>query len=152
MAYHDMNGRIMIDEAAAQADIRQERQAVQILRRAARALRAVQNEANDFQGETASAIAKIKVNADSLRDNASQITQQIQQLELLNNRLDTLLKQIEGSWTGNASAQYLETMRQHKLKAQAMVRVLETFRDYMQKAASQFENVDHNGATRIRNC
>lgn len=97
-------------------------------------------------------MAKIKVDADSLRDNASQITQQIQQLELLNNRLDTLLKQIEGSWTGNASAQYLETMRQHKLKAQAMVRVLETFRDYMQKAASQFENVDHNGATRIRNC
>lgn len=64
MAYHDMNGRIMIDEAAAQADIRLEHQAVQILHRAARALRAVQNETNNFQGETASAIGD---KADSLR-------------------------------------------------------------------------------------
>lgn len=56
MAYHDMNGKVMIDEAAAQADIRQERQAEQILRRAAQALQAVQNESNSFQGETATAI------------------------------------------------------------------------------------------------
>ena len=40
MAYRDMNGKVMIDEAAAQADIRQERQAEQILRRAANALQA----------------------------------------------------------------------------------------------------------------
>ena len=46
MAYRDMNGKVMIDEAAAQADIRQERQAEQILRRAANALQAVQNESN----------------------------------------------------------------------------------------------------------
>ena len=53
MAYRDMNGKVMIDEAAAQADIRQERQAEQILRRAANALQAVQNESNSFQGAAA---------------------------------------------------------------------------------------------------
>lgn len=58
MAYRDMNGKVMIDEAAAQADIRQERQAEQILRRAANALQAVQNESNSFQGETAAAIVE----------------------------------------------------------------------------------------------
>lgn len=58
MAYRDMNGKVMIDEAAAQADIRQERQAEQILRRAANALQAVQNESNSFQGETAVAIGE----------------------------------------------------------------------------------------------
>ena len=58
MAYRDMNGKVMIDEAAAQADIRQERQAEQILRRAANALLAVQNESNSFQGETAAAIGE----------------------------------------------------------------------------------------------
>ena len=58
MAYRDMNGKVMIDEAAAQADIRQERQAEQILRRAANALHAVQNESNSFQGETAAAIGE----------------------------------------------------------------------------------------------
>ena len=58
MAYRDMNGKVMIDEAAAQADIRQERQAEQILRRAAKALQAVQNESNSFQGETAAAIGE----------------------------------------------------------------------------------------------
>lgn len=96
-------------------------------------------------------MANIKVDVDALRDNARQITQQIQQLEDLNNRLDALLNQIEGSWTGNASTQYLETMREHKRKTQAMVRVLETFRDYMQRAASEFETIDRNGAARIRN-
>ena len=58
MAYRDMNGKVMIDEAAAQADIRQEGQAEQILRRAANALQAVQNESNSFQGETAAAIGE----------------------------------------------------------------------------------------------
>ena len=58
MAYRDMNGKVMIDEAAAQADIRQERQGGQILRRAANALQAVQNESNSFQGETAAAIGE----------------------------------------------------------------------------------------------
>ena len=58
MAYRDMNGKVMIEEAAAQADIRQERQAEQILRRAANALQAVQNESNSFQGETAAAIGE----------------------------------------------------------------------------------------------
>lgn len=58
MAYRDMNGKVMIDEAAAQADIRKERQAEQILRRAANALQAVQNESNSFQGETAAAIGE----------------------------------------------------------------------------------------------
>ena len=58
MAYRDMNGKVMIDEAAAQADIRQERQAEQIPRRAANALQAVQNESNSFQGETAAAIGE----------------------------------------------------------------------------------------------
>lgn len=58
MSYHDMDGKIMIDESTAQADIRQEKEAEQILRQAAKALQAVQNEANSFQGETAAAIGE----------------------------------------------------------------------------------------------
>ena len=56
-------------------------------------------------------MAKIKVNVDTLRDNANQVTRQIQALESLNSRLDQLLNQIEGSWTGNASEQYLATVK-----------------------------------------
>ena len=96
-------------------------------------------------------MAKIKVNVDTLRDNANQVPGQFRPLNPRNSRLDQLLNQIEGSWTGNASEQYLATMRQHKQKTQAMVKVLETFRDYMQRAAARFEGVDHDGATRIRN-
>ena len=77
MAYRDMNGKVMIDEAAAQADIRQERQAEQILRRAANALQAVQNESNSFQGETAAAIG----------ERAEQLRRQI--LNLISNLEDT---------------------------------------------------------------
>ena len=91
MAYRDMNGKVMIDEAAAQADIRQERQAEQILRRAANALQAVQNESNSFQGETAAAIG----------ERAEQLRRQI--LNLIPRTTPSASSAATGCWTRNGS-------------------------------------------------
>lgn len=96
-------------------------------------------------------MARIKVDVNGLRDNANKISQQIQTLESLNNRLDGLLNRVSDSWTGNASEQYIETMRLHKQKTQGMITVLQNFKGYMEQAATRFESVDHDGASRIRN-
>ena len=56
MAYRDENGRITIDEAAANADIRKIAQAQDILHNALSGLRAAQAEAEGSKGQTAQAI------------------------------------------------------------------------------------------------
>ena len=58
MAYHDLNGNVMIDEGAAQADIQRAARAESILRDSLAALRNVTMETEYFQGETAAAIAE----------------------------------------------------------------------------------------------
>lgn len=56
MAYHDLNGNIMIDEQAAMEDVRKAGQAVEILKTAADSLKIVILESEAFQGSTADAI------------------------------------------------------------------------------------------------
>lgn len=97
-------------------------------------------------------MAKIKANIDELRQNKSDIEKRIVELESLNASLDGLLSDIEGSWTGAASEQYIATMRQHKKKAEQMVHVLNEFKTYIDQAATRFEQKDKEGATKIRGC
>jgi WXG100 family type VII secretion target len=96
-------------------------------------------------------MANIKVDIAVLTKNSQQLSQQINELQLLNNRLDALLTQIDASWDGAASEKYISVMRQHMRKAESMVSVLTEFKNYMEKAASLFSNEDQSGASRIRN-
>lgn len=97
-------------------------------------------------------MANIKVNVDELRQNKIDIEKRITELQTLNASLDGLLSDIEGSWTGAASEQYIATMRQHKKKAEQMVTVLNAFKTYIEQAAARFEQKDHEGASKIRGC
>ena len=58
MAYHDLSGKVMIDEAAAMADVQKAGQAVVILREASNALKVVISESESFRGETAEALVE----------------------------------------------------------------------------------------------
>ena len=71
MAYRDENGRITIDEAAANADIRKIAQAQDILHNALSGLRAAQAEAEGSKGQTAQAIY----------DKSQELIQAIQKLD-----------------------------------------------------------------------
>lgn len=103
MAYHDMNGKIMIDEAAAQADIRLERDAERILRQAAQALRAVQNESNSFQGETAAAIGE---KAEALRQRVLNLANDLENTQNYTQRVIRRYWLLDQRWK-----QTFETMR-----------------------------------------
>ena len=97
-------------------------------------------------------MANIRVDIDGLRQNKKAIESRIADLKSLNSQLDALLADIEGSWTGEASTRYIETMRQHKQKAEEMVTVLNEFKSYIEQAASNFEAQDAEGASAIRGC
>ena len=56
MAYHDENGRITIDAAAAQKDIRRIREAIQVLEDSRSAICSLERQAGQMQGEVAFAI------------------------------------------------------------------------------------------------
>ncbi len=56
MAYRDLNGRITIDEAAANADIRRMQTAINILEGSKKALSVVIAEAESMKGETTKAV------------------------------------------------------------------------------------------------
>lgn len=58
MAYRDSDGKITIDEAAAQTDINRAARAAEILRQASNTLKTVVSETSSFQGETANAIVE----------------------------------------------------------------------------------------------
>ena len=58
MAYHDLNGQIMIDENAALADISRAARAVSILQQASAALSQVCSEVEAYRGDTASALGE----------------------------------------------------------------------------------------------
>ena len=58
MAFRDMQGNITIDESSAQADIRKEQQAIEILQEARSALQTVAGETGQMQGLTAAAICE----------------------------------------------------------------------------------------------
>lgn len=58
MAYYDENGRITIDEVAAQNDIRRTAEAQRIMEGVLRRLKQLLLETGDFQGETAGAITE----------------------------------------------------------------------------------------------
>lgn len=95
-------------------------------------------------------MALIKVNPEGLRQNLGEIDTCIRELEGLNARLDALLGSIGSSWDGEASEQYIASMTRHKAKAAEMAGVLGELRRYMQQAADRFEQVDRDGAARIR--
>ncbi len=58
MAYHDLNGTIMIDELAALSDIQKAERAKQVLNSASVSLKRLIAEAENFQGETAQALVQ----------------------------------------------------------------------------------------------
>ena len=96
--------------------------------------------------------AKIKADIDALLQNKFDIEKRIIELQSLNSNLDNLLSDIEASWTGAASKQYITTMRQHKIKTEQMVVVLNEFKGYINQAATEFEQQDKEGASKIRGC
>lgn len=96
-------------------------------------------------------MAKIKIDIEGLRQNASKIERQIQTLQDLNSRLDRLISDIEATWTGVASEKYVSIMRIHKQKAELMVNVLTEFKRYINQASTTFERHDQEGANRIYN-
>ena len=96
-------------------------------------------------------MAKFKVDISALRTDENSLEKQIQELQELNKRLETLLSRIESSWEGDASTAYIRMMRTYAAQAANMVEILKEFKSYVNKASNTFETFDKNTASRIWN-
>lgn len=97
-------------------------------------------------------MAVIKANVAALRQNANTIQKDISELNRLNAALNQLLANIESTWDGKASEQYIASMVKHKKKAEQMINVLQEFMNYIEKAARKLETMDKEGASKIKGC
>ena len=122
MAYHDLNGKVMIDEAAAMADVQKAGQAVVILREASNALRVVISESESFRGETAEAL--------------------VEKASLLQGKVLKLLAQLEEmqSYTRKVVAHYQELDRQWRDIIAQMSKMKELQQD-MEKVVDNYQKV-----------
>ena len=122
MAYHDLNGKVMIDEAAAMADVQKAGQAVVILREASNALRVVISESESFRGETAEAL--------------------VEKASLLQGKVLKLIAQLEEmqSYTRKVVAHYQELDRQWRDIIAQMSKMKELQQD-MEKVVDNYQKV-----------
>ena len=122
MAYYDKNGKITIDEDAAQADIKRLKQAITILKASVSTIKSLQSKTSQMKGETAEAILT------KAKEMEKQQTQMIKRLEdtitVINKTLahykavdEALKKAIQSSKTLSSAVTYKdpkETMNESR--------------------------------------
>ena len=96
-------------------------------------------------------MAKIKIDIDALKTNATSLETRITELQNLNTRLETLIARIQGSWEGQASVMYIAKITAQAAKAKKMVEVLMEYKKYVESAISKFSTIDNNSANKIKN-
>ena len=96
-------------------------------------------------------MAKIKIDIDALKSNASSLEARIAELQNLNTRLENLIARIQASWEGQASVIYISKITAQAAKAKKMVDVLTEYKKYVESAVLKFSSVDNNSASKINN-
>ena len=96
-------------------------------------------------------MAKIKIDIDALKSNASSLEGRIAELQALNTRLEGLIARIQASWEGQASIIYIAKITAQATKAKKMVEVLQEYKKYVESAFNKFSSIDSNSANRIKN-
>lgn len=95
-------------------------------------------------------MAKIKVDIEALKSNASSLEGRIAELQNLNTRLEALIARIQASWEGQASIIYIAKITAQAAKAKKMVEVLTEYKKYVENAVAKFSNVDSTSANKIK--
>lgn len=96
-------------------------------------------------------MAKIKIDVDALKANASSLDARIADMQNLNTRLESLISRIQASWEGQASITYIAKITAQAAKAKKMVEVLMEYKKYVENAVSKFSTIDNNAANKIKN-
>ena len=95
MAYHDLSGKVMIDEAAAMADIQKAAQAVIILKEASNALKVVISESESFRGETAEALVE---KASLLQNKVLKLIAQLEEMQSYTRKVIAHYQELDRKW------------------------------------------------------
>lgn len=95
-------------------------------------------------------MAKIKIDVEALKSNASSLEGRIAELQNLNTRLEALISRIQASWEGQASIMYIAKITAQAAKAKKMVEVLTEYKKYVDNAVTKFSDVDRASANKIK--
>ena len=120
MAYHDLNGKVMIDEAAAMADVQKAGQAVVILREASNALRVVISESESFRGETAEALVE---KASLLQGKVLKLIAQLEEMQSYTRKVVAHYQELDRQWRDIIA----QTSKMEKMK-QDMENIVDRYR------------------------
>lgn len=101
MAYHDENGKLTIDEVAANRDIRRLREAANILKDSRASIRSLRQQSTDMKGLSAQAIQekstemerKLTQMIDKLEDTADYIQRVVKHYQKIDEDLKRLIEQ-----------------------------------------------------------
>ena len=96
-------------------------------------------------------MAKIKVNVEGLQDNYKALDLRAADMQALIAKLTAILTRISSSWEGDASKAYIDMMTGYRRRAEDILKVIRSHRDYIGKAATGFSAVDARCADVIRN-
>lgn len=95
-------------------------------------------------------MAKIKIDENALRANATALNSRITELQNLNNRLNELIIRIGDSWDGQASVAFITRITAQAAKAKKMEEVLQEYKNYVESTVEKFTTLDNSAASRIR--
>lgn len=95
-------------------------------------------------------MARIKVDADMLRNYAGTLNGRINEYEALTARLEALNANIQATWQGDPKTAFANMMTTYISQAKQLQQILVQFRGYAQDAADKFDNLDAECAQRIR--
>ncbi len=96
-------------------------------------------------------MALIKIDDKALDESSKKIAEKIVQLSDMKSRLSSITGAISDSWQGASSEAYINLLHGFDARASEMIEILKEFEDYVEKATSDFREIDRKSANRIRN-
>ena len=87
-------------------------------------------------------MAKINVDIQGLRDNAATLDGAVSEMEVIYNRLNSLIAQLEATWDGAASEAYINRLRRDANKVMDAASITKEFAKYGRRTAEKFEAID----------
>lgn len=94
-------------------------------------------------------MSKIVINTDGLRQNTLNLSKRFEELQQLNNQLESTLNTIESEWEGGAARSYVSMMRKYIEQGRKMEQVLYEIKSYAEKTATEFTSADQVCAGKI---
>lgn len=96
-------------------------------------------------------MAKITIDNDALQKGSQEISSQINSMQETTGTFCHVITQVGESWRGASSEAYTNNLNGYADRASKMLKVMEEFKNYIEKVNETFSKLDNDSANKIRN-